>query len=91
MFQKDGFDYFTDMMPALHNYVTVDTPVFLSNENYILAMFNICKAVSICVSAVATTNTVCWCMHYSLTLTQNAVKLSLPFHRKVCGIHTVHS
>jgi len=49
VFQKDGFDYFTDMMPALHNYVTVDTPVFLSNENYILAMFNICKAVSICV------------------------------------------
>lgn len=45
VFQKDGFDYFTDMMPALHNYVTVDTPVFLSNENYILAMFNICKAV----------------------------------------------
>jgi len=45
VFQKDGFDYFTDMMPALHNYVTVDTPIFLSNENYILAMFNICKAV----------------------------------------------
>ncbi|XP_069686580.1 importin-7 isoform X4 [Periplaneta americana] len=45
VFQKDGFDYFTDMMPALHNYVTVDTPVFLSNENYVLAMFNMCKAV----------------------------------------------
>jgi hypothetical protein len=27
VFQKDGFDYFTDMMPALHNYVTVDTKV----------------------------------------------------------------
>jgi len=63
VFQKDGFDYFTDMMPALHNYVTVDTPIFLSNENYILAMFNICKAVSICVSAFASTNTVCWYMH----------------------------
>ncbi|XP_012286737.1 importin-7 [Orussus abietinus] len=45
LFQKDGFDYFTDMMPALHNYITVDTPAFLSNENYILAMFNMCKAV----------------------------------------------
>nr|CAD7441129.1 unnamed protein product [Timema bartmani] len=33
------------MMPALHNYVTVDTPQFLSNENYILAMFNMCKSV----------------------------------------------
>jgi hypothetical protein len=91
VFQKDGFDYFTDMMPALHNYVIVDTPVFLSNENYILAMFNICKAVSIRVSAVASTNTVCWYVHYSLTPTQNAVNLSLPFHRKVCVINTVHS
>nr|CAD7199735.1 unnamed protein product [Timema douglasi] len=45
VFQKDGFDYFTEMMPALHNYVTVDTPQFLSNENYILAMFNMCKSV----------------------------------------------
>ncbi|CAL1682265.1 unnamed protein product [Lasius platythorax] len=45
LFQKDGFDYFTDMMPALHNYITVDTPAFLSNENHILAMFNMCKAV----------------------------------------------
>lgn len=47
MFQKDGFDYFTDMMPALHNYVTVDTPIFLLYENYVLAMFNMCKAVSV--------------------------------------------
>lgn len=46
VFQKDGFDYFTDMMPALHNYVTVDTSMFISNENHILAMFNMCKAVS---------------------------------------------
>ncbi|XP_011502496.1 PREDICTED: importin-7 isoform X2 [Ceratosolen solmsi marchali] len=45
LFQKDGFDYFMDMMPALHNYITVDTPAFLSNENHILAMFNMCKAV----------------------------------------------
>ncbi|KAH0951493.1 hypothetical protein HN011_002965 [Eciton burchellii] len=45
LFEKDGFDYFTDMMPALHNYITVDTPVFLSNENHILAMFNMCKAI----------------------------------------------
>lgn len=47
LFQKDGFDYFTDMMPALYNYVTIDTPAFLSNENHILAMFNMCKVVCI--------------------------------------------
>ncbi|KAG7199899.1 hypothetical protein KM043_014345 [Ampulex compressa] len=45
LFEKNGFDYFTDMMPALHNYITVDTPAFLSNENHILVMFNMCKVV----------------------------------------------
>ncbi|XP_053624286.1 importin-7 [Plodia interpunctella] len=45
MFEKEGFDYFTDMMPVLHNYITVDTNAFLSNENHILAMFNMAKAV----------------------------------------------
>lgn len=45
-FEKDGIDYFTDMMPVLHNYVTIDTNAFLSNENHILAIFNMCKAVS---------------------------------------------
>lgn len=45
VFQNDGMEYFTDMMPSLHNYVTVDTEAFLSNENHILAMYNMCKAV----------------------------------------------
>lgn len=47
VFEKEGFDYFGDMMPVLHNYITVDTNAFLSNENHILAMFNMAKAVSI--------------------------------------------
>lgn len=47
VFEKEGFDYFTDMMPVLHNYITVDTNAFLSNENHILAMFNMAKAVSV--------------------------------------------
>lgn len=34
-----------DMMPLLHNYITVDTNGFLSNENYLLAMYNMCKTV----------------------------------------------
>lgn len=45
MFEKDAFDYFTDMMPALHNYVTVDTEAFVSNPNYLLALFNMSKAI----------------------------------------------
>lgn len=46
VFEKEGFDYFTDMMPVLHNYITVDTNAFLSNDNHILAIFNMAKAVS---------------------------------------------
>lgn len=45
VFENDGYDYFTDMMPVLHNYITVDTNAFLSNENHVLAMFNMAKAV----------------------------------------------
>uniref|UniRef100_U5EWH1 Putative nuclear transport receptor ranbp7/ranbp8 importin beta superfamily n=1 Tax=Corethrella appendiculata TaxID=1370023 RepID=U5EWH1_9DIPT len=45
LFDQDGVDYFPDMMPALHNYVTVDTEAFLSNQNHVLAMFNMCKSV----------------------------------------------
>lgn len=45
VFKKDAFDYFLDLMPALHNYVTVDTPAFLSNESYVYAIFDMCKTV----------------------------------------------
>uniref|UniRef100_A0A1W7RAB8 Importin-7 n=1 Tax=Hadrurus spadix TaxID=141984 RepID=A0A1W7RAB8_9SCOR len=44
-FQKDGFDYFTDMMPSLHNFIVVDTPAFVSNENHLLAIYNMCKII----------------------------------------------
>ncbi|XP_055947486.1 importin-7-like [Argiope bruennichi] len=44
-FLKDGFDFFTDMMPALHNFVRVDTQAFVSNQNHLLAIYNMCKAV----------------------------------------------
>ncbi|RWS17641.1 Importin-7-like protein [Dinothrombium tinctorium] len=45
VFTKDGFDYFTDMMPALHNFVTVDPDAFLSNPNHVLAIYEMCKTV----------------------------------------------
>lgn len=47
VFKKDGFDYFLDIMPSLHNYVTVDTPAFLSNPNHVIAIFDMCKSVRI--------------------------------------------
>merc|ERR1719376_1354890 len=45
VFEKDGQDYFTDMMPALHNYVTVDTAAFLSNSQRPVAMYNMCRHI----------------------------------------------
>lgn len=47
LFQKNGAEYFVDMMPALHNYITVDTPAFLSNQNHVIAMYNMCKSVRV--------------------------------------------
>ncbi|XP_069759236.1 importin-8 isoform X4 [Narcine bancroftii] len=43
--QQDCFEYFTDMMPLLHNYVTVDTDAFLSNPKNIEIIYNLCKKV----------------------------------------------
>lgn len=45
MFQKDGYDFFTEMMPALHNYVTVDTKAFLANPTNMEVIYNMCKGV----------------------------------------------
>lgn len=45
VFDKEGYEYFNDMVPVLHNYITVDTNAFVSNENHILAMFNMAKGI----------------------------------------------
>ena len=45
IFNKDGFDYFTDMMPSLHNFVTVDPEAFISNPNHVLAIYGMCKSI----------------------------------------------
>ena len=42
---KNGLDHFTDMMTAIHNYITIDTVAFLSNEQRLLAIYNMCKEV----------------------------------------------
>lgn len=45
VFKKDAIDCFLDLMPALHNYITVDTATFLSNEEYITDIFDMCETV----------------------------------------------
>jgi len=42
-FQRDAFDYFAEMMPCLHNYITVDTPAFLANPKNLEIIYNMCK------------------------------------------------
>lgn len=43
--ERDGVEYFVEMMPCLHNYITVDTESFLSDPNRLLAIGNILKRV----------------------------------------------
>uniref|UniRef100_A0A671QG92 Importin N-terminal domain-containing protein n=1 Tax=Sinocyclocheilus anshuiensis TaxID=1608454 RepID=A0A671QG92_9TELE len=45
VFQQDGFDYFTDMMPLLHNYITVDTDTLLSDPKYLEIIYSMCKKI----------------------------------------------
>ncbi|KAL0962618.1 hypothetical protein UPYG_G00342830 [Umbra pygmaea] len=45
VFQHDCFDYFTDMMPLMHNYVTVDTDILLSNPKHLEVIYTMCKKV----------------------------------------------
>lgn len=43
--KDDGVDYFADMLPALHNFLTVDPDAFISDQNRIVALFEICKFI----------------------------------------------
>lgn len=38
----------TEMMPCLHNYITVDTPAFLANPKNLELIYNMCKKVFMC-------------------------------------------
>lgn len=67
VFEKEGFDCFTDMMPVLHNYITVDTNAFLSNENHILAIFNMVKVVSSMIYNNNTTTSISSQINVSIT------------------------
>ena len=46
---SSGVNYFasaTEMMPCLHNYITVDTPTFLANPKNLEIIYNMCKKVN---------------------------------------------
>ncbi|XP_072510513.1 importin-8 isoform X2 [Notamacropus eugenii] len=43
VFQQDCFEYFADMMPLLHNYVTIDTVTLLSNPKHLEIIYTMCR------------------------------------------------
>ncbi|MEE6508945.1 hypothetical protein FKM82_023504 [Ascaphus truei] len=45
VFQRDSYEYFTDMMPLLHNYITVDTETLLSSPKHLEIIYTMCKKV----------------------------------------------
>lgn len=45
VFNRDGADYFTDMMSPIHNYITVDPQTFLSNRSNLGAIFEMCRTI----------------------------------------------
>lgn len=45
VFKRDGWDYFTDMMSPIHNYITVDPQTFVSSRNNIAAIFDMCQTI----------------------------------------------
>lgn len=45
VFKRDGSDYFTDMMSPIHNYITVDPETFISSENNVLALLDMCFVI----------------------------------------------
>lgn len=48
VFMKNGMEHFIDMMPALpalHNYVTIDTDAFLADPQRLVAIYNMCKEI----------------------------------------------
>ncbi|XP_071505004.1 LOW QUALITY PROTEIN: importin-7-like [Diadema antillarum] len=44
-FAHDGFDFFVEMMPALHNYVTTDPTAFISQPKHLQIIYEMCKKV----------------------------------------------
>lgn len=45
VFQSINCVYVTDMMPLLHNYVTVDTDMLLSSPKHLEVIYSMCKKV----------------------------------------------
>ena len=45
VFNDDGFDFFTEMLPCLHNFLVNDTNAFLSSPNNLEIVYTMCRKV----------------------------------------------
>ena len=50
IFQNDAADYFTELMPVLHNYVMVDTGTFLADGQRVEVVIKMIKQVRVFVT-----------------------------------------
>ena len=75
--------YITDMMPALHNYVTVDPQAFLSDAKRMEIIYNVCKTVRV---SFCLRRSTCYVINiYSSTVVVSllsALSLELPLSRQ---------
>lgn len=53
-FESDASEYFATMMPALHNYVTVDPKAFVSTPERVKMLISMCRKVRILLPVFAT-------------------------------------
>uniref|UniRef100_A0A8C7TQP6 Importin 8 n=1 Tax=Oncorhynchus mykiss TaxID=8022 RepID=A0A8C7TQP6_ONCMY len=62
VFQILGLHTCLDMMPLLHNYVTVDTDTLLSNPKYLEVIYTMCKKVCVLMKCPMLTFDSCTCI-----------------------------
>ncbi len=67
-----------DMMPLLHNYVTVDTNMLLSDPKYLEVIYTMCKKVLICMSSMKLFHLKCILCHSSICIWHLNFDLSSP-------------
>lgn len=93
------FDFFSDMMPLLHNYVTIDTDTLLSNPKHLEILFTMCRKVSMSLSIVAVvlTNVCLFCFRilfqfvsytFSSALSSSTYILSFVFSKGSLGFES---
>ena len=71
IFQNDAADYFTELMPVLHNYVMIDTNAFLAEPQRLEVIFKMVKQVNL--------------IKYYTRLSRRNINVSIEGSKRKCG------